>query len=342
MKNKCALIINYSGFGNGFILLPILRELERVEPEFKYYHIENPVLQDNDVLSLAGIKNLIGFVPSIWRRFYSSDYDGIERFIKKHKIDILINLRSPDTLGSNHNYGGFKQKYRCCLEFWDMYKLVQSNTQTQSMYQNIVELFRLNKVAIKKINVHWLKKHFQEENLSSTKFRVGFFVASSQSIKQWQFENWSKLGRMLLDMSDLSINVYMSISPKDRKYEIAIFENLQIYKSGDRVHLIKCNTNLELMNSFNLLDLLISHDTMAIHLATALDLSTIGLYFATNARVWGSPNGNFSAIQSQHGLKCPHMQQHQGDCTAYYGGCLAPCKVEVHADMVMEAIIQRL
>jgi len=57
MKNKNVLIINYSGLGNGFMMLPILRAVERIAPQFIFYYMENLIGCGSFTTTLKSIDN---------------------------------------------------------------------------------------------------------------------------------------------------------------------------------------------------------------------------------------------------------------------------------------------
>ena len=339
MENKKALIINYPGLGNGFILLSILRELQHTAPFLKYFHIENSVLQNNTILEWAGVSNIVGFVPAIWRRFNIENWDDIEAFISDNDVDLLINLRSPEVLDENANYKHFKQRYGYLLDFWDMYEIIHPNFKDHTMYQNIEQLFQHNNINIKNVELHWLKNRLKK---SKSGYNIGFFTAASQSNKRWHPENWIELGMKLFCCHDISINIYAGISSEESQYAVAISERLQLGDQYNKAKLVKCHSILELIDSLSKTDLLITNDTVAVHLGTVLDLPTIGMYFATSAKVWGSPNGHFSAIQSQYGLECPHMRHGEGNCIKYYTDCSSPCKDEISPNLVLKSVIQKL
>lgn len=344
LKNIQALIINYSGVGNWVMLLPLLQEVERVISQFQYHHIFNPAIKDKKFLSWAGIKNLLSCVPSIWRRFNPHDWENIEGFLKKENINTLINLRSPEVLKIDPHYDNFKQKHIHHLDFWDMYDVMHSNLYNQTMNQNISELFRHHHISLRNVDLHWLGKRLKKCNNRESKIYqcVGFFTAASQSIKKWRLQDWIQLGILVISSKNVSINVYAGITSKEQQFATTIVNRLQRHANIQQIRLVKSLTISELAKSLATLDVLVSNDTVAVHLATAINISIIGLYFSTNSRVWGNTSDNFIAVQSQKGLKCPQMIHGQGNCTAYYDDCLAPCKEEVTPERVWTVMKEKL
>ena len=81
----------------------------------------------------------------------------------------------------------------------------------------------------------------------------------------------------------------------------------------------------ELAQSISRLSFLVSNDTFAVHLAAAIDIPTIGLYFTTNASIWGGHSEHFTPVQSEIGLNCSLMKYASGNCKNYYLGCPEWC-----------------
>jgi ADP-heptose:LPS heptosyltransferase len=87
------------------------------------------------------------------------------------------------------------------------------------------------------------------------------------------------------------------------------------------------------------LDVLISHDTVAVHLAAALGCPVVGLYLATDGAIW-SPvalPGTLTVAQSAVALRCSLMKP-DGTCRRYYRDCPAPCRVGVRPHDVLRAL----
>jgi ADP-heptose:LPS heptosyltransferase len=85
-----------------------------------------------------------------------------------------------------------------------------------------------------------------------------------------------------------------------------------------------------------------SNDTGLLHIATASNVPTIGLYISTNSEIW-SPydKTNFVACQNSFIKKCPDQKPHCGNCFHYYDICPAISKYgdDIEPDKVYETIV---
>ncbi len=93
LTERRILIINYGGIGNGICILPILKRLEEVAPNYSYFHNYNPNFDVTEFIDWLGLTNFLGTVPSIWRRFRYEDWREIKNFLCENQINLIINLR---------------------------------------------------------------------------------------------------------------------------------------------------------------------------------------------------------------------------------------------------------
>ena len=330
-EKRRIIFINYAGIGNGIILLPIIRQMELDYPQFQYYHISNPLFENEEFLSSTGINNFRGCVPSIWRRFKRDNWEDMETFIENMRIDTIVNLRSTEILEHEPCYSDFKQVHSDHIDFIDMSPTTQSDSSYNNIRLRILDLLRHNKLIFGDVDFNFLSQLLNSDNHCNNEYspRIGFFTGASQFIKKWNLTSWIELGKLLLDSTNGLVFIYAGSTPKEKEFAFDIARELQRYEDEQRIKLIHELTIYELAKSLSTLTLLISNDTVAIHLAAALNISAIGLYFSTDSNIWGGYNSKFTAIQSQSGLGCAKMRRIQGNCTEYYGNCTAPCKDEI-------------
>jgi ADP-heptose:LPS heptosyltransferase len=337
MAARRALITNFNGLGNGLILLPILKRLE--EEDFHYFHIYNPIFEVREFMEWLGLDNLLGLVPAIWRRFEQTNWDTIRKFIEQKQIDLIINLRNEDPF-LDISYTQFKRMMASPhLEIWELSEALNGHTSHQHVVYDILDLFRLHGLDLSNFNRYWLRDHFRaigKSRLPSQK--VGFFTGVSQNVKRWSADSWIQLGEMFLSSNDYTIEVYAGLSEDELKLANEVAVHLQGQFPGTRCLLIMNQALPALAGHLNDLDLLISNDTASIHVAAALDIPTIGLYFSTNARMWSGLSDSFVPVQSQFGLHCPALKKTIGNCIYYYGGCPAPCKDEITPHRVFRIV----
>jgi len=319
-----ALVVHYGGLGNGIQFVPVLKSLE--ENRIKYYHTDNPFFTITELVKAANFQNLLGIVPALWRRFEIRDWQAINEFLREHEVETIINFRLPEDI-TEGAYLGFKKAYPSVVEYWDFFGIGPG--PKKDIVTMAQELLAYNGVPVKTEGRQWLEQpEVKRENL------VGLFVGASQTVKRWSKENWVHLGRQILASTDCKLAIFEGDNSDADKVVSAI---ATIADRNGRVVLVPTRPFAELIEYFSRLRLLVSNDTMAIHLATALNTPTVGLYFSTDSKVFGGSSEFFLPIQSQFGLECRFMKN-SGSCMFYYGGCPAPCKDEVTSEKVFHAI----
>ena len=63
------LFTDYNGIGNAIILVPVLRELEKIAGHAPYYCLDNPVFRHRAIIDQAELHGPADLVPSIWCRY---------------------------------------------------------------------------------------------------------------------------------------------------------------------------------------------------------------------------------------------------------------------------------
>jgi ADP-heptose:LPS heptosyltransferase len=330
------LVLNFNGIGNGFMVLPLLSELERVAPEISYFHIDNPVFHSEMLMRAARLERFLGVVPSIWRRVGPADHDEIRRFIAEQRIDVIVSLRNE---GPRRDVG-FEQFRREWtggdLEFWTLDQAELLTLNSRNLVAAQISLFCRHGIELSGARSGWLREQFSSR-ATHTRTRIGLFTGVSQTAKRWMAERWITLGERLLDESDADLVIYAGLDDEERHLAAEVLEHLSAR------HIARCTLVQGLpLESFvahlATLDLLISNDTSSIHIAAALDLPAVGLYFSTVGEVWGGHSERFTYVQSRTGLSCPFLKPDAGNCDYYYGGCPAPCRYDVTAERVWSAI----
>lgn len=93
------------------------------------------------------------------------------------------------------------------------------------------------------------------------------------------------------------------------------------------------------------LDLLVTGDTAASHIAAAAGTPVVSLHFSTLVGIWRprAPSQAAVALQSPTGASC-RLMRWNGTCERQYLGCFAPCRASLTAaDVVLaaEALLAR-
>lgn len=320
-RDRRALIINFSGIGNGIMTLPILKCIEKQANRIAYYHNANPILFDKWFINKIGLKKLLGIVPAEWRRFKREGWKDICAFIETNNIELIINMRNE---GEEYDKGyyQFRKLFKNELEFWELdFAGMRLRKRNKLLVHDILLMLRRHKIDVSDYDPHWLKGLIYKKD--ETKKRIGFYTGTSRINKRWPVDNWRKLGGMLLQQNnDNLVELYSGISNEEKKITSRIIEFIR-YKYSKRCHLITNKTLAQLAYKFGHLDILVSNDTFAVHLATALDIPTIGIYFSTDPTIWGENSNKFTALHADRKFICKKMKPIAGNCLHFYGRCPA-------------------
>ena len=179
--------------------------------------------------------------------------------------------------------------------------------------------YEIKGVNISGYNSKWLAL----SNYKNKCTGVGFGMAASQSNKRWTTAKWTALTHQVIKDLNQRVVLFSGKSEDELKEASHILHNI-----GRE----KC----ELMNILFLKDValhmgeiccFVSNDTGLLHMASAMNIPTIGLYISTDSDIW-SPHDkiNFIAVQNNLTKKCPNPKPHCGNCFHYYDVCPAIIK----------------
>lgn len=310
------MITNFDGIGNGIYILPILRCLENSTDITSYFHLENEIVESRWFRDHVGLKKFRGVFPVTWRRFSKDNWPAIKDFIRLNKIDLIINFRNEGPIYDS-DYYAFKG--RCNgISFWD---LDFASIEKKLLSQSILKMLSEHGIDTAINRPFYLKNNNPRE--SGPKKTIGFFIGSENKNKRWVLEYWEKLLSMLLRRCpDVNVVLYPDMQSRHKTFAKNLYlKNKQ--EHGDRVHLVDDQSLVNLTKSFQNLDLLISTDTFAIHLASATNVKVLGLYFATDPCIWGGCSQDFYYLQSPSPMKCREWKNLAGNCLHYYDYCEA-------------------
>ena len=332
------LILHFTGIGNGVLQLPLLKRLEEAAPGIQYYHVHNPVFDVPEFVRFMGLKNLLGTVPARWRRCEPRDWDAIRHFIESEDIDVVVNLRNEGPERDRGIAGLREMLAPEGLEFWE---LDQGELLARRVSELLVEdhrnLFLRHGIDLGSVRYGWLRDLFGARPKPPVTKRLGLFTGSSTPVKRWRSDDWIELGRRLLSTFNLDVVVFAGSSPEEREAALGIHESLAVWDRG-RCHFVADRSLFELCERLDELELVVGNDTACIHIAAALDLPAIGLYFSTRGAIWGGASDRFIAIQSDLGPACGAFKWDAGNCRFFYGGCPAPCRLGVTPQAVYDAV----
>jgi ADP-heptose:LPS heptosyltransferase len=334
------LIVNFTGIGNGICILPLLKRLEEVARDCHYYHLHNPVFDVCEFMNWFDLRNFLGTVPATWRRFNPGEWPAIKAFIIEHQIDVVVNLRNEGPNRDTNYFRFIEHMSGADIEFWQLdHATIANRREHKPLILDQAELLVQKGLDLSSFNQLWLRDFAAATRTERVKRKeIGFFTGASQAVKMWPARHWVELGDHLLESTDYNLLVYSGQLEPERVVAQYIIERLQLRHSVKRCRLIQDQSLSALCGHFSGLDLLISNDTSSVHIAAALGLSVIGLYFSTDSMIWGGLSDRFLPIQSATGLDCPSFKRDAGNCELYYAGCPAPCKEEVTPQRVYAAV----
>ena len=330
-----ALILNYAGLGNGVLALPLLKRLEKAAPHLKYFHTDNPVFDEPELLRRAELKNLLGVTPPLWRRMRPMDWHDIARFLAKQRIDLVINLRIEGQ--QDCDYHAFKRRPESvALEFWEPRPaLGDAHSHVSRLH---ARLFEAHGLDVGDFDPIWLRDQLPPVVLPpGTPPRIALLTGCTQNSKRWPASKWVELGWRLA--VDLPSDVAVFAGPCEDERTFAGEIEMGLRQALGPITFFPAADIATFLDRVRQRSLLVCHDSATVHIGTALGIPTVGLYLSTDARVWGSLSVNFLAVQSRSALVCPYTKQGTGNCLFYYSGCPAgPCKVDVTVERVLQAV----
>ena len=312
ISHKRTWFINFNGIGNGIIVAPILKCIEESIPDMKYYHTENSILSDKWFIKHAKLRNLVGFSPIKWRRFDKAYWKDIIEFLDKNKINLIVNFRNQGPKYDKKYFTLKKLLTKRGIEFWDLdFKIIEKREKQKNFAKDIMSMLIEHRISMKVYNSQWLPGKIKRKS-------IGFGIMASQKNKKWPQEKWIALGKMILSKRKERIVLFAGTTLEDietaRRIRTAI---------GNKKCKIVFNSSLSDVGKYlGKLKLFISNDTGLLHMACAAKTPTIGLYTATDPKIW-SPytKTKFIAYANKFMKKCPLNRVHAGNCSHYYNSC---------------------
>jgi|GEM_PF-2970118 len=333
---KKALIVNHIGVGNGLMVVPLLKVLEMSFPKAKYFYVDNPLFRIKYFREKAKLKNLTGSFDVSWRSFPKQKWSKIINFVNKNNIDTIINLRNE---GPNYDkdYFAFKKKYGDKIKFWNLdFKSILSRKINKNIIYDSLQMLKKIGCDISKFGSHWLSNKSNNDIPYPT---ILFYVGSSQESKRWGVKKWTKLSSEICkDIPSASLSFVGGITPQEQKdmYLIA----MQVIKkcSDNHISFSISKDLVKIMHIFSEQDVIVSNDTFAVHLANALNIPTIGLYFSTDPIIWGGLSDRFHFVKST--IECDGVKRNIGNCIHFESRCsnLGKIKNSVSVDKVHKII----
>ncbi|MEV0277856.1 glycosyltransferase family 9 protein [Streptomyces sp. NPDC050610] len=319
------MVVINEGVGNGIIVAPLLAALERSHPGWRYFMAPNIALDTEWVRSAVGMQGASGAFPALWRRFLPADREALWGFIDRAGVELVVNLRM-EFAEEDGNYFAFRaEAEKRGVECWDLHELGK-RPQRLPFGEQAAGLLRAHSVPVDLSRPAWLA-----DRRRPRPDVVGCYVGASAAVKRWPPGDWSTL---ITYLDDRGLSVEVAVGPGADEQALA-----HRLSSAPAVTDTVFLHSLEALRDWIAgLGVLVSNDTLAVHLAAALGCPVVTLYLATDGDIWSpvAPPDVSRAVQSAIALSCSYMKPN-GTCRRYYAGCPAPCAAGVRpADVLIE------
>jgi ADP-heptose:LPS heptosyltransferase len=329
-----ALIANFSGLGNGVAVVPLLRLLERTIPDCKYFHTENGVLANRRFARIADLHGLIGFTPSIWRRFARADWDAILRFCDKQSVGRILNLRNE---GPDHDveFYEFRARYAGRFEF-----LAPDLPQSGRPRPLVETLRKMIDPASDETSVdhEWLRLAAGADHAGNGLLKVVFFTGASVRQKRWSAPSWVELGIDLVDRGIAIIDICSGSMHEEAQCAHAIVDGLRRARPAANIVSRPAGSLWSLFRNFGQATVVVSNDTVATHLAAASGRRVVGLYLCTDPAIWAPVTRWTVACEAPTRRDCARLKPHAGNCDYYDCPLPGPCGASLEPGCVAEAV----
>ena len=272
------LAIRYSGLGDVVMLLQTLEKLKN-----KYENCHITLLTDKSNISLKDIScgvidEIISFDRSVFkkRKYFLSLVEIVKLFPKIRKqFDMTIDFQNFGETATLTYFTNAKIKLGSPKK--DKYNYGYTEIIKRSDHNHRSQLF--SRIAKVDDNLDYSKLclnneaiNFKEEvknQIDKNKKTIGLNIGSTQDSRRWNENNFSKLN----DILKTEYNVLIFIGPCEKAYKYAFKEDSFFIED---INLIK------LSGAISICDCFISNDTGPVHIAAALQISTLTLFSTGN------------------------------------------------------------
>ena len=272
------LAIRYSGLGDVVMLLQTLRKLKN-----KYENCHITLLTDKSNISLKDIScgmidEVISLDRSVFkkRKYFLSLVEIVKLFPKIRKqFDITIDFQNFGETATLTYFTNAKIKLGSPKK--DKYNYGYTEIIKRSDHNHRSQLF--SRIAKVNDNLDYSKLclnneaiNFKEQlknQIDKNKKTIGLNIGSTQDSRRWNENNFSKLN----DILKANYNILIFIGPCEKAYKYAFKEDSFFIED---INLIK------LSGAISICDCFISNDTGPVHIAAALQISTLTLFSTGN------------------------------------------------------------
>ena len=287
------LFIRLNRIGDALVTTPLLHEIKSklksriyilADPKNKSAFLNNPDI-DHLLIFNKGLKGIFAILKLIKQ-------ENIETVVDLHD-DVSTTVSFLIALSSANNKFGLEKEN----------KIIYTRTVPRidagkfHVVERMMELAKLFNLQPEKsgIKIHFTPEsvsfrnadEFILENFPQKKFLVGINISAGSPARFWGIENFKKV---IVYFSLIDTNIVILSSPQD--LELA----KKIADPGHKYFLSNSFSDFAAMISK--LDFLFTPDTAAVHLASAFNIPTFGVYvkYRTNDMIWSPYNTKFDCV----------------------------------------------
>ncbi|MEV4412409.1 glycosyltransferase family 9 protein [Catellatospora sp. NPDC049609] len=322
------LVFLNGGLGNFVIAAPVLAALAAARPGSRFHLPEHDVLGQPWFTDALGPSGLAATYPPLWRRCQPDDIPAMLEFMAGNGVTTLLNFRC-EWIGADGRYLAFReQARRAGIECLDFHQLPPAE-QVKPIAEQMVSVLARAGVELPEPDWAFLS-HLRQGRRPSG---IGCYVGASTGVKRWQAARWNDCVAHLARLTDGEITIGAGPVEAERRLAARVVSD-----SGGLARPVEFSDVRALIDWIAGLEVLVSNDTLAVHLAAGLGCPVVALYLATDGRIWSPVTlpGRLEAVQSATALRCRAMKP-DGTCRRFYLGCPAPCRNAVSAADVVSA-----
>ncbi len=287
------LLIRLNRIGDALVTTPLLDELRKnltskiyvLADKKNYFVYNNNPSVDKVIIFNKGLKGIF----------------EILKMIKTEKIDTVADLH--DDVSTTVSYivamAKVKNKYGLEKENKKIYtrSIPRPDPVEYHVVERILQIAKLFSVQpeIKYANIHFypsemsieISKKFLKDKFGQINFLIGVNISAGSEARFWGTERYRKL---LSFLDDFNCSLLILCSPEDIKHAEEICRNKYTYFSSKDYD--KFGAMISILN------MLITPDTAAVHLASAFKIPVFGLYvqYNTNDMIWSPYKSDFEYV----------------------------------------------
>lgn len=278
---KNVLVVSNTGLGDTILSSPAIKTLRKSFPDIKITFMINKMMYplykefgyvDDFILYGTGILNQLKIVQEIRQR----EIDTIFLFHSNGPEDVFFSMLSgaSNILKVTDNVDHpFKKIF-----------LNQPNRKHQHIIETKIDLVQLYAPKVIDTTMEIGYKPKIEKKVDTNRKRVGLQVGAQDLYKIWPIEKFIRLAQEL-DREGSVQFVLLGATPMEKSYTDRFMKEV---KSKHSIINVCCKTSItELADTIKNLDILITNDTGALHLAIALKVPTISLFGPTDYQIYG-------------------------------------------------------